>query len=160
MAWTVTQRRVQLAHCCIRRNTARYGMDQRHRFPTEESWMPGSPIPQLHPGWLAATNVTQREARRHKQTQIRPVPFTVTAALGVGSSSHYRKHLNFRGPDYFRRPAHENTILFSAARVTDENVSYFRGPAKIFVGRPTKIRKVFSSASGPTKLRDIFVGRS
>ena len=61
---------------------------------------------------------------------------------------HYRKRLNFRGPDYFRRPAHENTMLFSSARVTDENVSYFRGPAKIFVGRPTKIRKVFSSASG------------
>jgi hypothetical protein len=61
---------------------------------------------------------------------------------------HYRKRLNFRGPDYFRRLAHENTMLFSSARVTDENVSYFRGPAKIFVGRPTKIRKVFSSASG------------
>jgi hypothetical protein len=50
--------------------------------------------------------------------------------------------------------------LFSSARVTDENVSYFRGPAKIFVGRPTKIRKLLSSASGPTKLCDIFVGRS
>jgi hypothetical protein len=26
---------------------------------------------------------------------------------------HYRKHLNFRGPRYFRRPAHENTdVIF------------------------------------------------
>ena len=66
----------------------------------------------------------------------------------VSYDMHYRKHLNFRGPDYFRRLAHENTMLFSSARVTDENVSYFRGPEKIFVGRPTKIRKVFSSASG------------
>jgi hypothetical protein len=73
---------------------------------------------------------------------------------------HYRKHLNFRGPDYFRRPAHENTMLFSSATVTDENVSYFRRPTKLFVGRPTKIRKVFSSVSGPTKMCDIFVGRS
>ena len=32
--------------------------------------------------------------------------------------SHYRKRLNFRGPDYFRRLAHENTMLFSSARVT------------------------------------------
>jgi hypothetical protein len=28
-------------------------------------------------------------------------------------SFHYRKRLNFRGPRYFRRPAHENTdIIF------------------------------------------------
>jgi hypothetical protein len=59
-------------------------------------------------------------------------------AAGLGKRhGHYRKHLNFRGPDYFRRPAHENTMLFSSARVTDENVSYFRGPAKIFVGLGT-----------------------
>jgi hypothetical protein len=53
--------------------------------------------------------------------------------------SHYRKHINFRGPGYFRRPTHENTMLFSSALVTDENVSYFRGPVNIFVGRLTKI---------------------
>jgi hypothetical protein len=42
--------------------------------------------------------------------------------------------------------------------VTDENVAYFRGPGYIFVGRPTKIRKLFSWASGPTKMWRIFVG--
>jgi hypothetical protein len=35
--------------------------------------------------------------------------------------------------------------------VTDENVSYFRGPGNIFVGKPMKILKLFSSASGPTE---------
>jgi hypothetical protein len=50
---------------------------------------------------------------------------------------HYRKRLNFRGSGYFRRPAHKNTMLFSLASVTDENVSYFRGPANIFVGLGT-----------------------
>jgi hypothetical protein len=51
-------------------------------------------------------------------------------------------------------------MLFSSASVTDENVVYFRGPVNIFVGRPTRIRKVFSSASGPTKMWVIFVGLS
>jgi hypothetical protein len=37
----------------------------------------------------------------------------------------------------------------------DENVEYFRGPGNIFVGRPTKIRKLFSSA-GPRKYGSYF----
>jgi hypothetical protein len=51
-------------------------------------------------------------------------------------------------------------MLFSSALVTDENVHYFRGPSHIFVGRPTKIQKLFSSASAPTKILFIFVGLS
>jgi hypothetical protein len=51
-------------------------------------------------------------------------------------------------------------MLFSSAIVTDENVDYFRGSGNIFVGRPTKIRKLFSSASTPTKILCIFVGLS
>jgi hypothetical protein len=74
------------------------------------------------------------------------------------NSLHYRKRINFRGPGYIRRLAHENTMLFSSASVTDENVVYFRGPVNIFVGRPTRIRKLFSSTSGPTKMWCIFVG--
>jgi hypothetical protein len=42
--------------------------------------------------------------------------------------SHYRKHINFRGPGYFRRPAHENTAVIFVGLWTDENVEYFRGP--------------------------------
>jgi hypothetical protein len=75
-------------------------------------------------------------------------------------SWHYRKHIYFRGPGYFHRSAHENTMLFSSALVTDENVAYFRGPVNIFMGRPTRIQKLFSSASGPTKMWCIFVGLS
>jgi hypothetical protein len=60
---------------------------------------------------------------------------------------HYRKHINFRGPRYFRRPTHENTEVIFVGLVTDENVEYFRGPGNMFIGRPTKIRKLFSSAS-------------
>jgi hypothetical protein len=71
---------------------------------------------------------------------------------------HYRKRITFRGPCYFRRPAHENTDVIFVGLVTDENVAYFRGPGYIFVGRPTKIRKLFSWASGPTKIWRIFVG--
>jgi hypothetical protein len=56
---------------------------------------------------------------------------------------HYRKRLNFRRPIYFRRPAHENRRLFSSALVADENAAYFRGSGCIFVGLPTKIRKLF-----------------
>jgi hypothetical protein len=74
------------------------------------------------------------------------------------SAPHYRKHINFRGPCYFRRQAHENTDVIFVGLVTDENVAYFRGPGYIFVGRPTKIRKLFSWASGPTKIWRIFVG--
>jgi hypothetical protein len=44
--------------------------------------------------------------------------------------------------------------------VTDENVAYFCGPGNIFVGRPTKIRNLFSSASTPMKMLSIFVGLS
>jgi hypothetical protein len=44
--------------------------------------------------------------------------------------------------------------------VTDENVEYFCGPGNIFVGRPTRIRKLFSSTLGPTKMWHIFVGLS
>jgi hypothetical protein len=71
---------------------------------------------------------------------------------------HYRKRLNFRRPIYFRRPAHENRRLFSSAFGTDENAAYFRGSGCIFVSLPTKIRKLFSSASKPTKIICIFVG--
>jgi hypothetical protein len=78
----------------------------------------------------------------------------------LGHAGHYKKHINFRRPGYFCRPAHENTLLFSSALVTDENVDYFRGPGNIFVGRPTKIRKLFSSASTPTKILCMFVGLS
>jgi hypothetical protein len=42
--------------------------------------------------------------------------------------------------------------------VTDENAAYFRGSGFIFVGLPTKIRKLFSSASKPTKIVCSFVG--
>jgi hypothetical protein len=75
-------------------------------------------------------------------------------------SRHYRKHINFRGPFYFRRPAHENSNVIFVGLVTDENVAYFRGPGNIFVGRPMKILKLFSSASGPTKMWRSFVGRT
>jgi hypothetical protein len=71
---------------------------------------------------------------------------------------HYRKRLNFRRPIYFRRPAHENRRLFSSAFVTDKNAAYFCGSGCSFVGLPTKIRKLFSSASKPTKIVCIFVG--
>jgi hypothetical protein len=43
---------------------------------------------------------------------------------------HYRKHINFRGPEYFRGPAHENTAVIFVGLLTDENVEYFRGPGK------------------------------
>jgi hypothetical protein len=36
--------------------------------------------------------------------------------------------------------------------LADENKEYFRGPVNIFVGRPTKIQKLFSSVSRPTKI--------
>jgi hypothetical protein len=72
---------------------------------------------------------------------------------------HYRKRLNFHGPGYFRRPAHENTEVIFVGHEADENEAYFRGPTNIFVGRPTKIRKLFSSVPRPTKMRRIFVGR-
>jgi hypothetical protein len=67
---------------------------------------------------------------------------------GGGDGGHYRKHINFHRPGYFRWPAHENTTLFSSALVTNENVAYFRGQA------------IFSSASTPTKMLFIFVGLS
>jgi hypothetical protein len=60
---------------------------------------------------------------------------------------HYRKRINFRGLNYFRRPAHENTDVIFVGLVTDENVAYFRGPVNSFVGRPTNIGNLFSSAS-------------
>jgi hypothetical protein len=72
---------------------------------------------------------------------------------------HYRKRLNFRGPGYFRGPAHENTEVIFVGHEADENEAYFRGPTNIFIGRPTKIRKLFSSVPRPTKMRRIFVGR-
>ena len=52
---------------------------------------------------------------------------------------HYRKRINFRGPFYFRRPTYENSNVIFVGLVTDENVTYFRGPGNIFVGRPMKI---------------------
>jgi hypothetical protein len=52
----------------------------------------------------------------------------------------------FRGPGYFRRSAHENTEGIFVGLVTDENKGYFHGPRHMFVGRPTKIRKIFSPA--------------
>jgi hypothetical protein len=55
---------------------------------------------------------------------------------------HYKKSLNFHGPVYFRRPAHENKEVIFIGLVTDENNAYFRGPTTIFVGRPTKIQKL------------------
>jgi hypothetical protein len=51
-------------------------------------------------------------------------------------------------------------MLFSSALVTDKNVDSFRGPGNIFVGRPTKIRKLFLSACTPTKILPMFVGLS
>jgi hypothetical protein len=51
-------------------------------------------------------------------------------------------------------------MLFSSALVTDVNVDYFCGQGHIFVGRPTKIRNLFSSASTPTKIVFMFVGLS
>jgi hypothetical protein len=41
---------------------------------------------------------------------------------------HYRKHINFRGLEYFRWPAHENTAVIFVGLLTDENVEYFHGP--------------------------------
>jgi hypothetical protein len=72
---------------------------------------------------------------------------------------HYRKHINFRGPGYFHRPAHENTEVIFVGLVTDENRAYFRGSTNIFVGRPTNIRKLFSSVMRPMKIWRIFVGQ-
>jgi hypothetical protein len=60
---------------------------------------------------------------------------------------HYKKHIKFRGPEYFRRSTHENKEGIFVGLVTDENTKYFRGPVAIFVGRPTKILNIFSSAS-------------
>jgi hypothetical protein len=40
---------------------------------------------------------------------------------------HYRKRIKFRGPGYFRRPAHENTEGIFVGLVTDENMCYLRG---------------------------------
>jgi hypothetical protein len=53
----------------------------------------------------------------------------------------------FSWVEIFRRPTHENTEVIFVDLATDENEAYFRGPSNIFVGRPTKIRKLFSSAS-------------
>jgi hypothetical protein len=60
---------------------------------------------------------------------------------------HYRKRIKFRGPRYFRRPTHENKEGIFVGLVTDENTKYFRGPGAMFVGRPTKILNLCSSAS-------------
>jgi hypothetical protein len=65
---------------------------------------------------------------------------------GACGCPHYRKCIKFCGPGYFRRSAHENTEGIFVGLVTDENKRYFRGPGHMFVGRPTKIRKIFSSA--------------
>jgi hypothetical protein len=51
-------------------------------------------------------------------------------------------------------------MLFSSVTRADENVHYFRGPGRSFVGLPTKILKLFSSASTPTKILFMFVGFS
>nr|ACF87586.1 unknown [Zea mays] len=59
-------------------------------------------------------------------------------------SRHYRRSLKFRGPVYFRRSAHENKEVIFVGLVADEYNTYFRRPINIFVGRPTKIRKLFS----------------
>jgi hypothetical protein len=75
------------------------------------------------------------------------------------AKAHYRRSLKFRGPVYFRRPAHENKEVIFVGLVADEYNTYFRRPINIFVGRPTKIRKLFSSATRPTKISYIFVGR-
>jgi hypothetical protein len=75
------------------------------------------------------------------------------------TTEHYRRSLKFRGPVYFRRPAHENKEVIFVGLVADEYNTYFRRPINIFVGRPTKIRKLFSSATRPTKISYIFVGR-
>jgi hypothetical protein len=68
-------------------------------------------------------------------------------SISIYPTHHYRKRIKFRGPGYFRRPAHENKEGIFVGLVTDENTEYFRGPGAIFVGRPTKILNIFSSAS-------------
>jgi hypothetical protein len=78
----------------------------------------------------------------------KPKPEFINVLTSIESHlMHYRKHINFRGPEYFRWPAHENTAVIFVGFVTDENLEYFRGPGNIFVGRPTTIQKVFSSVS-------------
>jgi hypothetical protein len=52
----------------------------------------------------------------------------------------------------------KNTVIFVGFG-TDEYLEYFRGPGSIFVGRPTTIKKLFSSVKRPTKMWPIFVGR-
>jgi hypothetical protein len=74
-------------------------------------------------------------------------PTCALLAIVLVSYDHYRKRIKFRGPRYFRRPAHENKEGIFVGLVTDENPEYFRGPGAIFVGGPTKILNIFSSAS-------------
>jgi hypothetical protein len=97
----------------------------------------------------AETRETIPPAQRTKEPAIMP----------KAPSVHYRKSLNFCGPVYFRRPAHENKDVIFVGLVADEYNTYFRGPINVFVGRPTKIRKLFSSATRPTKISCILVGR-
>jgi hypothetical protein len=58
-------------------------------------------------------------------------------------AGHYRKHINFRGPEYFRRPAHENTTVIFVGLLTDKHMEYFRRPR----ARPTKITTIFIGLS-------------
>jgi hypothetical protein len=106
--------------------------------------------------WVHIWNAIIRRVYTHCHPYLRLLSIICTTGTQI---KHYRKHINFRGPEYFRRPAHENTVVIFIGLVTDENVEYFRGPGNIFVGRPTKIRQLFSSASWPTKMWRIFVGR-
>jgi hypothetical protein len=67
-----------------------------------------------------------------KVSMIPRILAQVVEGLGILQHSagplHYRKRINFRGPKYFRRPAHENTAVIFVSLLTDENVEYFRGP--------------------------------
>jgi hypothetical protein len=88
-------------------------------------------------------------AREHSvnKSSVAPLSFAASYAQVAARSMHYRKRIKFRGPRYFRRPAHENKEGIFVGLVTDENPEYFRGPGAIFVGGPTKILNIFSSAS-------------
>jgi len=62
-------------------------------------------------------------------------------------SAHYRKRLNFRGPIFFREPAHEKHTTFSVGFETDQKDHDFSWATKV----ADEKKKISWAMTRPTK---------
>jgi hypothetical protein len=79
----------------------------------------------------------KEEPPPRRQSHSNPQPYLRAYSV------HYRKHINFCGPEYFRRSAHENTAVIFVGLLTDEHMEYFHRPRT----RSTKITTIFVALS-------------